>query len=162
MREKRENRINKWIDDVSNSVKLQAAGLAPNNTPEQHLTDQANWRPAGQDVTIDAEEQRWKNGVASFAFGEDAEVREDREGIRILIDKMIAQTDEIRSFERGKLEPGDCDGVKMLKRPFDNAENDFRPSKRARQNDTSPDQQLAEDATGDLMDVNDFGDQTSD
>jgi hypothetical protein len=89
MREKREKRIDKWIDDVSNNVELHAAEVAK-NTPEQSLTDQANWRSAGQDVAIDPEEQRWENGVASFAFGEDVEVWEDREGIRRLIDQMIA------------------------------------------------------------------------
>jgi hypothetical protein len=62
-------------------VKLHAAEQAAKDTPERHSVDQANWPPAGQEVAIDAEEQRWESGVASFAFGEDAEVLEDRGGI---------------------------------------------------------------------------------
>jgi hypothetical protein len=127
MREKREKRIDEWIDDVSNNVKLNAADSAAKNTPERPLTDQANWRSAGQDVAIDPEEQRWENGVASFAFGEDVEVWEDREGIRRLINQMIARTNEIRSFKQGEMAFGDA--AVMANRPFENPENDLHVSR---------------------------------
>ena len=127
MRENREKRIDKWIDNVSYNVKLNAADSAAKNTPEQHLTDQADWRPAGQDVAVDAEEQRWESRVASFAFGEDVEVREDRGGFRRLIDQMIARTNEIREIERGDMALGEA--AVMANRPFENPENDLHVSR---------------------------------
>ena len=97
--------------------------------------------------------------MASFAFGEDAEVLEDRVGIRKLIDQMNARTEDIRRMESGELVPEECVGQRLVKRPFDNAENDFHPSNRVPEKnlETIPSQQLAEDATSDPMDVDDFG-----
>lgn len=120
-------RIDKWIDDLSYNVKLNAADSAAKKTPEQHLTVQANWRPAGQDVAIDAEEQRWESGLASFTFGEDVEVREDLGGFRRLIDQMIARTNEIREIETGEIALGEA--AVMVNRPFENPENDLHVSR---------------------------------
>jgi hypothetical protein len=72
------------------------------------------------------------------------------------------RTDQSPGLEQGELGPGDCNDRKMLKRPLDNAEDDIPPSKRAREDyNTSPSQQLAEDATDDPIDVDDPVDRTS-
>jgi hypothetical protein len=163
MSEKKEERVDKWVEDVSENLRLHAAGLATVDAPEQRFADQANWRPTGEEVSVDSGEQQWVGHVSSLGFGEDVEVMEDRSGFRRLIDKRIAQTNQIRSLQRCELVPEECIGQKMLKRPFENAENDFYPSDRAPEKnvETSPSQQLAEEATGDPNGVDDLGGQVS-
>jgi hypothetical protein len=51
------------------------------------------------------------------------------------IAEMRRRTDQLRSLKQGELGPGNCNGRKMPKRPFDTAENDFSPSKRRRTDD---------------------------
>jgi hypothetical protein len=120
MSEKKDERIVRWILDV----KLHIAGLATGEASEQHLADQMNWRPAGEEVSVDSEERRWMSEANSLALGEDLELRAPPGGMKKLIDKMIAHTEGIRMLEKGEWAPEVCDNRSaMVKRPFENAEN---------------------------------------
>jgi hypothetical protein len=106
---KNDERVDKWIVDVE----LQIAEVATGEAPE-HLADQMNWRPAGEEVSLDSEEQRWLSEVESLALGEDVELRAPPGDMKRLIDKMIAHTEAIRMLEKGELAPELCDGQKAI------------------------------------------------
>ena len=163
MPEKKETRVDNWIEDVSSNLKQHVAGLATVKAPEQQFVDQMNyWCPAGEEVSIDSGEQRWVDQVGSLGFGEEGEAREDRDGVGRLIDKMVARTNRIRSMRQSELGPGECNGRTMPKRPFKNAANDFQPSDRAPKNlDANPGQQLAGDSTSDHTHADSPGGQAS-
>jgi hypothetical protein len=67
------------------------------------------------------------------------------------IAEMRRRTDHLRSLEQGQLEPGERNAQKMLKRPFNNAKNDFHSSKR-RRTDQSPGLEQGELGPGDCND----------
>lgn len=126
MPEKKQERVDRWAADVSEKVGLHAVEQATVEAPEQRFADQMNWRPAGEEASVDSEEQQWAYQVSSLGFGEDIEMMEDRSGVRKLIDKMIAQTEQIRGIERGEMAFGEA--AVMTSRPFENPENDFHVS----------------------------------
>lgn len=122
MPEKKDERVDEWIADVT----LHTAEVATGEAPVRHLADQMNWRPAGEEVSVDSEERRWMSEVNSLALGEDIELRAPPGGMKKLIDKMIAHTEGIRMLEKGEWAPEVCDNRSaMVKRPFENAENDL-------------------------------------